>query len=69
MSFMLSGASAAGVFMLLLFIMIVMFILIVIVKYAIDSSRTSKKIDILTDELRAMRREIRASKNIIDKKI
>lgn len=66
---MMSGFNGVGVFMLLLLIGIVLFMAIAIVKYAIDTSRTSKKIDILTDELRTMRREIKASKNIIDKKI
>lgn len=66
---MMSGVNGAGILILLLLIGIVVFMTIAIVKYAIDSSRTSKKIDILTDELRTMRREIKASKNIIDKKI
>ncbi len=66
---MMGGFNAVGVFMIMLIIVIIAFIVIAIVKYAIDSSRTSKKIDMLTDELRAMRSEIRASKNIIDKKI
>ena len=66
---MMGGFNAVGMFMILFILLITAFIVIAIVKYAIDSSRTSKKIDMLTDELRAMRSEIRASKNIIDKKI
>lgn len=52
-----------------LFLMVVsMMVLIFIIRNAIDGSRTSKKLDILIDEIRMLRREIKENKHIIDKR-
>lgn len=44
-------------------------IVIVVIRYSIDSSRSSKKLDILIDEIRDLRKEIKNNKHIIDKKV
>jgi len=45
------------------------FILLFIIRSAIDGSDTSKKLDLLIDEVRMLRKEIKDNKPIIDKKI
>lgn len=45
------------------------FILIAVIRSGIDHSKASDKMDILIDEIRMLRREIKQSKHIIDKKI
>lgn len=42
---------------------------IVVIRHSIDSSQTSKKLDILIDEIRDLRKEIKNNKHIIDKKV
>ncbi|MGM1047982.1 MAG: hypothetical protein ACQEXX_17810 [Bacillota bacterium] len=42
---------------------------VVVIRYAIDSSKSSRKLDVLTDEIRKLRKEIRDNKHIIDKKV
>jgi hypothetical protein len=42
---------------------------IAIIKHALDTSKTSAKLDTLIDEIRMLRRDIKDSKHIIDKKI
>lgn len=46
-------------------------VFIVLIRNAIDGSNTAKKIDILTDEIRKLRTEIklRDNKHIIDKQV
>ena len=50
-------------------IVITSFILLFIIRSAIDGSETSRKLDILVDEIRMLRKEIKDNKHIIDKKI
>ncbi|AIQ22423.1 hypothetical protein NSQ90_05820 [Paenibacillus sp. FSL H7-0737] len=52
---------------LLLLFSFSMFILII--RSAIDGSNMSKKMDVLIDEIRMLRTEIKNNKHIIDKKI
>jgi len=40
-----------------------------IIRKAIDGSNSSKKMDILIEEIRILRKEIKNSKHIIDKKV
>lgn len=42
---------------------------IVVIRHSIDSSQTSKKLDILIDEIRDLSKEIKNNKHIIDKKV
>ncbi|SMF80066.1 hypothetical protein SAMN05661091_1797 [Paenibacillus uliginis N3/975] len=42
---------------------------VVVIRYAIDSSKSSRKLDVLTDEIRKLRKETRDNKHIIDKKV
>ena len=57
-----------------LFIVVVA-ILISVIKYAIDSSKTSEKLDLLLDEIRMLRRELKnqdqdnRNEHMIDKRL
>ncbi|WP_239614592.1 hypothetical protein [Cohnella mopanensis] len=53
----------------LIVVMVAYYILILVIKNAIDTSNTSKKLDVLIDEMRLLRKEIRENKHIIDKKV
>ncbi len=44
-------------------------VFILIIRSAIDGSNMSKKMDILIDEIRMLRTEIKNNKHIIDKKV
>lgn len=44
-------------------------LIVVVIRYAVDSSKSSRKLDVLTDEIRKLRKEIRDNKHIIDKKV
>jgi hypothetical protein len=44
-------------------------VFILIIRSAIDGSNTSKKMDVLIDEIRMLRIEIKSNKHIIDKKV
>jgi hypothetical protein len=63
----------AGIFMSLFLWLVGLLILIVIIRYAIDSSKTSTKFDELLDEVRMLRKEIKDQdnkrKHIIDERI
>lgn len=43
-------------------------VFILVIRSAIDGSNTSKKIDILINEIRLLRNEIKNNKHIIDKR-
>jgi hypothetical protein len=43
-------------------------VLSLIIRSAIDGSKTSRKMDILIDEVRMLRKEIKDNKHIIDKR-
>ncbi|WP_178382805.1 hypothetical protein [Paenibacillus sp. P46E] len=43
--------------------------LLIVIRKAVDGSRTSDKLDILIDEIRLLRKEIRENKHIIDKRM
>lgn len=57
------------VVLMLLWTVIVLLILTAIIRYAIDSSKTSRKMDQLVDEIRILRRELKQQSHIIDKKV
>jgi hypothetical protein len=44
-------------------------VFILIIRSAIDGSNTAKKMDVLIDEIRMLRIEIKNNKHIIDKKV
>ncbi|MGN7765056.1 hypothetical protein [Paenibacillus helianthi] len=44
-------------------------VLLIVIRKAVDGSRTSDKLDILIDEIRLLRKEIRENKHIIDKRM
>ncbi|MEK5395202.1 hypothetical protein [Paenibacillus sp. FSL K6-2859] len=44
-------------------------VFILIIRSAIDRSNTAKKMDVLIDEIRMLRIEIKNNKHIIDKKV
>lgn len=44
-------------------------IIIIVIRHSIDSSKTSRKLDILIDEIRSLRKEIKDHKHIIDKRV
>ncbi|WP_157764265.1 hypothetical protein [Paenibacillus riograndensis] len=46
-----------------------MVVLMIVIRKAVDGSRTSDKLDILIEEIRMLRKEIRESKHIIDKRL
>ncbi|REK76385.1 hypothetical protein [Paenibacillus paeoniae] len=52
-------------------ILIVLFYLIfyAVVRSAINNSRLSEKVDVLTEEVRELRKEVKAKSHIIDKRI
>jgi hypothetical protein len=55
--------------LMLLWTVIIVLILVAIMRYAVDSSRTSRKIDQLIDEVRTLRREMKQQSHVIDKKV
>ncbi|MEC0169391.1 hypothetical protein [Paenibacillus graminis] len=44
-------------------------VLMLVIRKAVDGSQTSDKLDILIEEIRLLRKEIRESKHIIDKRM
>lgn len=46
-----------------------MVVLMIVIRKAVDGSQTSDKLDILIEEIRMLRKEIRESKHIIDKRL
>lgn len=58
-----------AIIMSIIFLVIFSFILIAVIRTAIDRSQMTDKLDILIDEIRQLRREIKENKHIIDKKI
>ncbi|WP_440961563.1 hypothetical protein ACN6KS_05860 [Paenibacillus nitricinens] len=44
-------------------------VFILIIRSAMDGSNTAKKMDVLIDEIRMLRIEIKSNKHIIDKKV
>ncbi|RCW50026.1 hypothetical protein [Paenibacillus prosopidis] len=55
-------------------IIIIMFVvstlvISVVIRGAIDSSKLPKQLDMLTDEIRMLRKEIKENKHIVDKKV
>ncbi|MNC57776.1 hypothetical protein D3C76_133220 [compost metagenome] len=44
-------------------------VLMIVIRKAVDGSRTSDKLDILIEEIRLLRKEIRENKHIIDKRL
>ncbi|WP_379153408.1 hypothetical protein [Paenibacillus sp. sgz5001063] len=44
-------------------------VLMIVIRKAVDGSRTSDKLDILIEEIRLLRRDIRENKHIIDKRM
>lgn len=63
--------SGFGAFLMLLFWGIGALILFVIIRFAIDSSKTSQKLDDLVQEIHSLRKELKESQNTntFDKKI
>jgi hypothetical protein len=59
----------SGLEIFIAFWLVSIFLAIAIIKFALDTSKTSAKLDTLIDEIRMLRREIKNSKHIIDKKI
>lgn len=62
----------AGIFVFLLIGLVGFLLLAAIVRYGVDSSKTSKKIDYLVNEVRTLRTEVnklKDTKNIIDERI
>lgn len=55
--------------LMLLWTVIIVLILVAFMRYAVDSSRTSRKIDQLIDEVRTLRREMKQQSHVIDKKV
>lgn len=49
--------------------LISLLILIAVIRHAVDSSRTSRRLDDLIDEIKLLRKDIRENKAIIDKRI
>ena len=52
----------------LIVLVISLLVLVFIIRSAIDGSKTSRKLDILIDEIRMLRNEIKNNKHIIDKR-
>ena len=52
----------------LIVLVISLLVLVFIIRSAIDGSKTSRKLDILIDEIRMLRKEIKNNKHIIDKR-
>lgn len=48
---------------------ICLLVFVFVIRNAIDGSETSRKLDLLIDEIRMLRKEIKDNKHIIDKKI
>jgi hypothetical protein len=46
-----------------------MLVLAMVIRYAIDSSKTSRKLDLLADEIRMLRRELKEKPHHIDTQI
>ncbi len=44
-------------------------VLMLVIRKAVDGSQTSDKLDVLIEEIRLLRKEIRESKHIIDKRM
>jgi hypothetical protein len=53
----------------ILLLVFIFSVFILIIRSAIDGSNTSKKMDVLIDEIRMLRKEIKNNKHIIDKKV
>jgi hypothetical protein len=53
----------------ILLLVFIFSVFILIIRSAIDGSNTSKKMDVLIDEIRMLRIEIKNNKHIIDKKV
>jgi hypothetical protein len=58
-----------GIVIAVIFWLISIIIFIAIIRHAIDSSQTSKKLDHLADEIRMLRRELKDQGKIIDKRV
>jgi len=70
----MANVGLGGLFIMLVMWLIGALILIAIIRYAIDSSKTSDKIDSLIDEIRMLRRELKEQdmkkqEHIIDRRV
>ena len=65
----MNGTGIAGLFVILSSLLVSFLILTAVIRYSIDSSRTAKEIKDLVYELQMLRKEIKASKHIIDRKL
>jgi TM2 domain-containing membrane protein YozV len=58
-----------GILFVIITWIISLLIFVLVIRYAIDSSQTSKKLDDLIDEIRMLRKDIKKQSHIIDKRI
>ncbi|WP_028611126.1 hypothetical protein [Paenibacillus harenae] len=54
---------------LIIFFVLFMFVISSVIRGAVDSSKATKKMDVLIDEVRLLRKEIQENKPIIDKRL
>ncbi|WP_138751689.1 hypothetical protein [Paenibacillus sinopodophylli] len=52
-----------------IFLVVFMLLLSVVIRGAIDSSKLTKQMEMLNDEMRLLRKEIHQSKHIVDKRV
>lgn len=58
-----------GIIIILIVWVISMLILVAVIRSALDSSKTSDKLDRLIDEIRLLRKDIKENKHIVDKRV
>lgn len=58
-----------GIFYVVGFWILSLFVFVLVIRNAIDGSKSSAKLDILIQEIRMLRKEIKENKHIIDKKV
>jgi len=63
----MSGIVGAGILIFILLYGIALLFFIAVIRYALDSSKTSRKLDVLIEEIRLLRKEISERPRFIDK--
>jgi|HigsolmetaGSP12D_1036236.scaffolds.fasta_scaffold00562_6 hypothetical protein len=63
----MSGIGGAGILIFILLYGIALLFFIAVIRYALDSSKTSRKLDVLIEEIRLLRKEISERPRFIDK--
>lgn len=63
------GVGGEGLLFIIILFVLFFLVLSLVIRGAIDNSNVVKKMDVLIDEIRTLRKEVKENKHIIDKRL